>query len=145
MHNTRAETRARDSRPGQAEVREGDRFFSHEIIGDTLFISTLETSMNMYNVSAALEETDSAYNDLSFSSVILDVHTLVEVDGTAIGALMVAIGRMRTRRNGGEIVLVSGNYIHKRILSFVESKVKVFHTRDEALDYFKGKQIIPSP
>ncbi len=101
--------------------------------------------MNMYNVSAFLEETDQAFDGLTFSSVILDIHTLVEVDGTAIGALMVAIGRMRTRRNGGEIVLVSGNSLHKKILNFVESKVKVFHTRDEALAYFGGKQITPSP
>ncbi len=145
MHNTSAETKQKRSLSGEEKPAGGLRHFSYEIIGDTLFMSTLAAGMNMYNVSEFLEETDQAFIGLDFSSVILDIHNLVEIDGTAIGALMVAIGRMRSRRNGGELVLVSGNYIHKRILSFVESKVKVFHTRDEALDYFKGKEIIPSP
>jgi len=116
-------------------MQEQNKFFTYRIINNTILVVIESDRMDMYNAPDFLTISENAFSHLTFTHAAVDVRKLEHVDGTAIGVLMVSIGRMNKREGGGEIVLISNNEMHTRMLDLVRSKVKVFLDVDEALEY----------
>ncbi len=108
------------------------RFLTFEVARGILFVTMQLEKMDMYNSSGFLEKTDRAFSELEFSNVIVDIRKIQQLDSTAIGALMVSIGRLRERRKGVSLVLVSDRDHHHRVLQMVGSSVPVYRTIEEA-------------
>jgi anti-anti-sigma factor len=115
--------------PGGADL---SRFMTFEVARGILFVTMQLEKMDMYNSSGFLEKTDRAFIALEFSNVIVDIRKIQQLDSTAIGALMVSIGRLRERRKGASLVLVSDRSHHHRVLQMVGSNVPVYRTIEEA-------------
>ena len=75
------------------------RFLTFEVARGILFVTMQLEKMDMYNSSVFLEKTDRAFSALEFSNVIVDIRKIQQLDSTAIGALMVSIGRLRESKN----------------------------------------------
>ncbi|PKL40834.1 MAG: hypothetical protein CVV44_04295 [Spirochaetae bacterium HGW-Spirochaetae-1] len=108
-------------------------FYSYEIIDDILIISIELERLDMYNVHDVLNETDHNFKGTSFSHVIIEVKSLKYVDATAIGALMVAMGRMKKRKRGGDIFIVTERSSLLKIKELVKLDNHIFKSREEAL------------
>lgn len=111
--------------------------FSYEIIDAILIISIELERLDMYNVHDVLNETDQSFKGASFSHVILEVKSLKYVDATAIGALMVAMGRMKKRKTGGDIFIVTERSSLLKIKELVKLDNHIFKSREEALLHIK--------
>lgn len=120
-------------------MQEQEKFFTYRIVDSVLIVVIEADRMDMYNAPAFLSISEHAFSHLNFSNAAVDIRNLTHVDGTAIGVLMVAIGRMHKRNAKGQIVLISNNEMHQRMLGLVRSKVKIFLEVDEALEYFAGQ------
>jgi anti-anti-sigma factor len=121
--------------PDINDMQEQEKYFTYRIVDNTIIVVIESDRMDMYNAPAFLTMYEHSFTHLTFTHAAVDVRKLEHVDGTAIGVLMVAIGRMKNRSDRGQIVLISGNETHRRMLDLVRSKVKVFGEIDEALQY----------
>ncbi len=112
--------------------------FEYDVIDNSLVVTIQPERIDIYNVSNVLDRTDQEFNHLDFSTVILDVRKVRYADDSAIGAIMVAIDRMRKRRLGGELVIVSDNSVHHKILDLFKAQINIFNTIGDALSYFRN-------
>ena len=126
--------------PDINDMQEQEKYFSYRIVDNTIIVVIESDRMDMYNAPAFLAMYENSFTHLTFTHAAVDISKLEHVDGTAIGVLMVAIGRMNNRSDRGQIVLISGNEVHRRMLDLVRSKVKVFGDLDEALQYLASQK-----
>jgi len=111
--------------------------FSYEIKDEILILSINTDSINMYNVNDILNSTGNEFRGLNFKNVIINITPIIKLDSTAVGALMVAIDRMRKKKSGGVLVLVSTRSSHLKIRDMLKSEMKIFCDNEEAIHYIR--------
>lgn len=111
--------------------------FRYEVRERTLVLTISTETVDIYNVGTLLERTDKAFVELDFDSVIIDVTGLKRMDNSAAGALMVAMDRMKKRRSGGAVVVVTDNPAYYKLKHLYQYPLDLFPTVDEAMAFLR--------